>query len=268
MFAWLFGLSDSEKKKFKKNQEKALRKAKHGIQINEENKELLREHRDPGAILTAPERKPGVVFEANFRPGVELGDCVRAEGDSSPGNNRPAGCGLVTAANGVGAAALASVKCSPRVCDDGRKDKNMPFNAMTQVARGCEFDIPSTTRVATAPKMPDPSPPEPPRKDDTRIPIEPLLDDLKNGKSKHRSKGWRREEKTMHEGALHPSLPIKCTLPSAFMPSTIAGGWPKETWTLLIEHHARNEWSCLVLSIACWTRERKHNGSQNARAMC
>jgi hypothetical protein len=59
MFAGLFGLLDAEKKKFKKSQEKALRKVEHGIQIDDENKELLREHRDLGIILTTPERKPG-----------------------------------------------------------------------------------------------------------------------------------------------------------------------------------------------------------------
>jgi hypothetical protein len=61
MFAGLFGLSDAEKKQFKKKQEKALRKVKHGIQMDEENKELFRDHRDLGIILTTPERKPGSI---------------------------------------------------------------------------------------------------------------------------------------------------------------------------------------------------------------
>jgi hypothetical protein len=73
MFAGLFGLADSEKKKFKRSQEKALRKVKHGIQINEENKELLREHRDLGIILTTPERKPAVIFEDNFSSRSRVG---------------------------------------------------------------------------------------------------------------------------------------------------------------------------------------------------
>jgi hypothetical protein len=113
MFAGLFGLSDSDKKKFKKSQVKALRKVKHGIQIIEENKELLHEHRDLGIVLTTPERKPAVIFDDNFRPGVKLGDYVKVEGDSSPGNNRPAGCGFVTAVKGVGAATIATVAYSP-----------------------------------------------------------------------------------------------------------------------------------------------------------
>jgi hypothetical protein len=131
MFAGLFGLSDSEKKKFKKSQEKALRKVKHAIQINEENKELLREHRDLGIILTTPERKPAVIFEDDFRPGVELGDYVKVEGDSSPGNNRPAGYGFVTVVKGVGAATIASVKYSPSCYDNGRSHKMIPFTSMT-----------------------------------------------------------------------------------------------------------------------------------------
>jgi hypothetical protein len=206
MFAGLFGLSDAEKKKFKRTQERALRKVKHGIQIEEENKKLLWEHRDKGIILTAPERKPGVVFEDNFRPGVELGDYVSVEADSSPGNNRPAGCGFVTSVNGVGAATLASVRYSPRVYDNGREHKKIPFQSMTQVVYGREFDIPSRNRVTTAPKMLDPSPPKTPRKGDTRIPIERLLDDLKYGKSHHRSKGWRRKDKSMYKGANDPSF--------------------------------------------------------------
>ena len=88
MFAGLFGLANSEKKKFKRSQEKALRKVKHAIQINEENKELLREHRgDLGIILTMPERKPAVILEEDFHPGAGLGDYVKVEGDSSSGNN-------------------------------------------------------------------------------------------------------------------------------------------------------------------------------------
>jgi hypothetical protein len=50
----------------------------------------------------------------------------------------------------------------------------------------------------------DPSPPKPPRKDDTRIPIERLLDDLKDGKGNCKSKGWRRKEKAMYKGANDP----------------------------------------------------------------
>jgi hypothetical protein len=145
-----------------------------------------------------------------------LGDYVRVEGDSSPGNNRPAGCGFVTAANGVGAATLASVKYSPRVYDNGREHKSIPFNAMTQVVYGREFDIPSPNRVTTAPKMWDPSPPKPPRKDDTRIPMERLLDDLEYGKSHHRSKGWHRKDKSMYKGANDPSF--KGPMPTMMTP--------------------------------------------------
>jgi hypothetical protein len=104
---------------------------KHGIQINEENKELLCEHEDLGIVLTTPERKPAVIFEHHFRPGVELGDHVKVEGDSSPGNNRPGGRGFVTAVKGVGAATIASVKHFPRCHDNGREHKETPFNEMT-----------------------------------------------------------------------------------------------------------------------------------------
>jgi hypothetical protein len=45
------------------------------------------EHNDLGIILTTPERKPAVIFEDNFRPGVKLGDYVTVEVDSLPGNN-------------------------------------------------------------------------------------------------------------------------------------------------------------------------------------
>ena len=76
--------------------------------------------------------------------------------------------------------------------------------------------MPSRTRIITTPEMLDPSPPKPPRKNDTRIPIERLIDDLKYGKSNHRSKGWRRKEKLLYKGANHPSF--KGPMPAMMTP--------------------------------------------------
>ena len=60
MFAALFGLTDAEKKKFVREQERDLQKIRQFVQIQEKNKELLHESRDKGSIQTPPERKPAI----------------------------------------------------------------------------------------------------------------------------------------------------------------------------------------------------------------
>jgi hypothetical protein len=52
MFAGLFGLTDAEKKKFVRKQERDLQKIQQKVQIQEKNKELLHVSLDKGNIQT------------------------------------------------------------------------------------------------------------------------------------------------------------------------------------------------------------------------
>jgi hypothetical protein len=110
MFAGLFGLTDAEKKmKFVRKQERDLRKIRQKVQIQEKNKELLHASRDKGIIQTPPERKPAITVKDDMKPAVAIGEFVKVESDTSPGNIRPCGIGFVESVQGVGAATTATV---------------------------------------------------------------------------------------------------------------------------------------------------------------
>jgi hypothetical protein len=49
-------------------------------------------------------------MEDNMRSPVNLYECVKVSGDSSPGNNQPEGFSFVNKIGGVGAASIVSVK--------------------------------------------------------------------------------------------------------------------------------------------------------------
>ena len=64
-------------------------------------------------LPTPPERKRAVVIMDDNRPYLSRDSFVQVSADTSAGHNRPGGFGYITECNGVGGAAMYSVKYTP-----------------------------------------------------------------------------------------------------------------------------------------------------------
>ena len=192
--------------KAKKEQEKALkklaRKAENLAKIVEANGALLKERSASQTTQTTqPERKPAVSVEDDCLPAVNVEDYVKVEADSSPGMNRPEGFGFVEEARGVGAATIVTVKYT-KAYDNGSTHRNIPFTDITPAVYGLEFvtERPARKRrKVEAFVAPSPAATKPKEKD-KRLPIERLIDCLRDGYRKSRKRGWHRDDLNLGKG--------------------------------------------------------------------
>ena len=97
MFAGLFGLNDAEKEKVVRKQELEgpTENTTEGVDSREEKRVTSWSSRDKGMIQTPPKRKLAVTVEDDTSPAIVIGEFVKVDANTSPGNNRPGGTGFV-----------------------------------------------------------------------------------------------------------------------------------------------------------------------------
>jgi len=116
--------------------------------------------------------------------------------------NCPEGFGFVQDVRGVGAATIASVKYDAAF-DSGRMHKDISFESITPAVFGQDFEAKKAKRVKVERDMytpPLPSPKPSSLEDDTRLPVEILVDKLTRAASTNQKKGWHREELGLSDG--------------------------------------------------------------------
>jgi hypothetical protein len=190
-------LSEEEKKKREKYLKKMLQKEADMEVITESNKERFREaaanHQE---MTTGPDRKPAMELGDDMKPAFTIGDYVKVASDTSPGMNRPEGFGFVCDVRGVGAATIVSVKYDSAF-DSGCIHREIPFESLTRAVFGQDFEASKPKRrkvqrdVFTPPVT---NSKQSVVEEDTRLPVEILVDKLKKAASTNRGRGWHREE--------------------------------------------------------------------------
>jgi hypothetical protein len=78
-----------------------------------------------------------------MKPAVAIGEFVKVESDTSPGNNRPCGIGFVESVQGVGAATTATVRFQG---EENRKYSHIPLSALTSLVFGSTSGIVEATK--------------------------------------------------------------------------------------------------------------------------
>jgi hypothetical protein len=109
MFAGLFGLSNKEKVKFRREQAKYLRKKNNLVVIHANNQDLFIGKGGMSILQMTPERKPAIGICDNMGPAVNLQEYISVTPDTPPYKNRPYKYGCITDASGVGAATIVYV---------------------------------------------------------------------------------------------------------------------------------------------------------------
>jgi hypothetical protein len=110
MFAGLFGLSNKEKAKFRRDQAKYLRKENNLVVIHANNQDLLIGKGDMPILQMTPERKPAIVICDDMHQAVNLQEYILITPDTSPyKNRRPYGYGYITNVSRVRVVAIVSI---------------------------------------------------------------------------------------------------------------------------------------------------------------
>lgn len=190
-------LSEEEKKKREKYVKKMLKKEADLLTIREANKVRFREaaagHQE---MTTGPDRKPAMKVRDDMKPAFTVGDYVKVDGDTSANMNRPEGFGFVQEVRGVGAATIVAVKYE-NAFDSGCIHHEIPFESLTRAVFGQDFEALKPKRRRVERKMYTPplaAPKQSSVEEDTRLPVEVLVDKLKRGASTNRKREWHREE--------------------------------------------------------------------------
>jgi len=99
-------------------------------------------------MLSPPEKKQCNIFVADddLKPCFSVGEYVKVVADTSPGMNRPEGCGWIRSVRGVGAATLSDVQYDTAY-DNNRMHRNIPVEYITIIIYGVEFDQPRADRI-------------------------------------------------------------------------------------------------------------------------
>ena len=115
-----------------KELKKIQRRENDLARIKEANNERYQKECDNLNILVPapPESKRAVVIADDNRPYLSRDSFVQVKQDTSPGHYRPAGFGYITECNGVGGAAIYSVKYCPTY-DGGRVHKDITLSDLT-----------------------------------------------------------------------------------------------------------------------------------------
>jgi len=98
-------------------------------------------------MLSPPEKKQCNIFVEDYdlKPCFLVGEYGKVVADTSPGTNRPEGCGCITSVRGFGAATLSDVQYD-KAYDNERMHKNISAEHLTIFVFGVEFIQPGAVR--------------------------------------------------------------------------------------------------------------------------